>query len=344
MAELFQPFTIRGVTLKNRIVVSPMCQYQALADGTLTPWHTVHYGSLALAGASLVFVEATAVEARGRISNHDVGLYEDKHIDQLQRIVEFGHSQDVKMGIQLGHAGRKADLEEEIIAPSALSFSDAYQVPTAMTRDHMIAVVDGFRSATKRAVQAGFDVIEIHAAHGYLLHQFLSPLSNQRDDEYGGTVENRVRFPLEVVRTVREVMPIDMPLFIRVSGSEYDERGYTMDEICYAVEAFKQAGVDLVDVSSGGNLPIAPSHIYAGYQIPFARAISQKVNIPIGGVGMLDDPILANAVVASSAADVIFIARGFLRNKNWGLDAAIALRETVTPPLPYRRAYPTSKV
>lgn len=344
MADLFQPFTVRGLTLKNRIVVSPMCQYQALTDGTTTDWHLVHYGSLALAGAALVFVEATAVEAGGRISNRDVGLYEDGHVEKLRRIVDFGHSQGAKMGIQLGHAGRKADLVEEIIAPSNMAFSGDYQVPTTMTHAHIKQVVGAFQSAAKRAVEAGFDVIEIHGAHGYLLHQFLSPLSNYRDDEYGGSVENRARFPLEVVAAVRQVIPADMPLFIRVSGSEYDEQGYSMDEMCYYVEAFKTVGVDLVDVSSGGNLPVAPPHIYAGYQIPFAEAIRQSVDIPIGSVGMLDDPALADFIISSSKADLIIVARGFLRNKNWGIDAAIALGEPFEPPIPYRRAYPRPKL
>lgn len=340
MSKLFNPITLRGLTLKNRIAVSPMCQYQADTDGYINDWHVVHYGSLALSGAGLVVVEAAAVESRGRISDHDVGLYDDGHVEGLRRIVQFGHSQGVKMGIQLAHAGRKAELEEEIVGPSAIPFSDKFKVPTEMTEEHIATVIANFRRAAQRAVDAGFDVVEIHGAHGYLIHQFLSPISNTRTDAYGGSVENRLRFPLEVVRAVRAVIPDDMPLFIRVSGSEYSEDGYTMEDMCTYVQAFKESGVDLVDVSSGGNLPAPPDKVYAGYQMPFAEQIKSRVDVAIGGVGMLDDPILADSFVQAGKADLIFIARGFLRNKNWGLDAAIALNEPVQPPVPYRRAYP----
>ncbi|WP_223204041.1 NADH:flavin oxidoreductase/NADH oxidase [Alicyclobacillus acidoterrestris] len=339
LAGLFDPLAIGGLTLKNRIVVSPMCQYQAEETGYINDWHTVHYGSLALAGASLMFVEATSVEARGRISNRDVGLYEDGQVEGLRRIVDFAHRQDVLVGIQLNHAGRKADLDSEPIAPSAIAFSDRYKLPQAMTEEDMSQVICAFEESAKRAVEAGFDVIEVHAAHGYLLHQFLSPLSNQREDGYGGSREGRLRFPLAVVRAVRAVIPQEMPLFVRVSAREYHPAGLTMDDMRYYAQAFKDAGVSLIDVSSGGNVPTPPDKVYAGYQIPLAEAIRRDIDILVGGVGMLDDPILADSIVQSNRADLIFIARGFLRNKNWGHDAALALSHPVEPPVPYVRAY-----
>nr|WP_326492949.1 NADH:flavin oxidoreductase/NADH oxidase [Alicyclobacillus fastidiosus] len=343
LAGLFDPLVIRGLTLNNRIVVSPMCQYQAEANGYINDWHIVHYGSLALAGASLLFVESTAVEDRGRISSRDVGLYEDGQVEGLRRIVQFAHAQGVKMGVQLNHAGRKADLDDDIIAPSAVAFSDRYRTPREMTPEDFASVLEAFQQSARRAVAAGFDVIEIHAAHGYLLHQFLSPLSNRRQDEYGGEREQRLRFPLEVVRAVRAVIPHDMPLFVRVSASDYHPNGLSIEDLRYFTQAFRDAGVSLVDVSSGGNVPVAPDKVYAGYQIPLAESIRSHVDVLIGGVGMLDDPVLADSIVQSNRADLIFIARGFLRNKNWGHDAAIALRQPVRPPAPYVRAYPTSQ-
>ncbi|MFB5191612.1 NADH:flavin oxidoreductase/NADH oxidase [Alicyclobacillus fastidiosus] len=344
MAGLFDPLVIRGLTLNNRIVVSPMCQYQAETNGHINDWHVVHYGSLALAGASLLFVESTAVEDRGRISSRDVGLYEDGQIEGLRRIVQFAHAQGVHMGVQLNHAGRKADLDDDIISPSAVAFSDRYRTPREMAPADFANVVEAFQQSARRAVAAGFDVIEIHAAHGYLLHQFLSPLSNRRQDAYGGDADGRLRFPLEVVRAVRGVIPEDMPLFVRVSASDYHPDGLSSDDLRYFTRAFRDAGVSLVDVSSGGNIPAAPPKVYAGYQIPLAESIRSHVDdVLIGGVGMLDDPVLADSMVQSNRADLIFIARGFLRNKNWGQDAAIALGQPVRPPAPYARAYPTSQ-
>lgn len=339
MAGLFDPIQLRGLELRNRIMVSPMCQYQALNDGTLTPWHTVHYGSLALGGAALLCVEASAVESRGRISNRDIGIYEDAHVPALAEIVDFAHTQGTKIAIQLGHAGRKADLMESIVAPSAIAFNERYKTPDVLTEVELEVIVYAFETAAKRAIRAGFDAIEIHAAHGYLLHQFLSPLSNRRTDAYGGTAENRLRFPLEVVRRVRQVLPDDMPLFVRVSGAEYSDDGYTMEDMIFFCRAFKEVGVDLIDVSSGGNLPIAPPNIFPGYQVPLADEIHRGADITVATVGILDNPLLADAVIQEGRADLIAIARGFLRNKNWGHDAALALKKPVYPPKPYERAY-----
>lgn len=338
MAGLFDEIAFRGMTLKNRIMVSPMCQYQADASGKVNEWHSVHYGSFALGGPSLVMVEATAVETRGRISEQDLGIWGDEHVSGLAGIVRFAHKWGTKIGVQLCHAGRKADLSEEIYAPSALAFSTRYKQPTAFRRDEIQNVVEAFAKGAERAVQAGFDVIEIHGAHGYLVHQFLSPLSNQRSDEYGGSQENRLRFPLEVVKAVRQVVPGDMPVFIRVSGSEYAENGYTMEDMIAYCSAFREAGIDLVDVSSGGNVPVAPA-TYPGYQVPFAHEIKQAAGVPVASVGILDNPILADSVVREGRADMIAIARGFLRDKHWAHHAAQVLGSAVEPPTPYKRAY-----
>jgi NADPH2 dehydrogenase len=339
MPGLFDQITVRGETFKNRIMVSPMCQYQAEQNGFVNQWHKVHYGSLALGGAGLVMIEATAVEPRGRISDRDLGLWDDAHIDGLREIVEFAHQWGAKIGIQLAHAGRKADLDGEIVAPSAIRFSDRYQVPRELTVEELDQLVVKFHEAAKRAVRAGFDVVEIHAAHGYLLHQFLSPISNQRSDNFGGTRENRLRFPLKVVQAVRKAVPDSMPVFIRVSGSEYAEKGYTMDDMIFYCKAFHAAGADLIDVSSGGNLPIRPPKEYAGYQVPFAEAIRRGTGAPVAAVGMLDDPVLADSVIQEERADMVAIARGFLRDKHWALNAARQLKQAVEAPKPYVRAY-----
>ncbi|WP_029420625.1 NADH:flavin oxidoreductase/NADH oxidase [Alicyclobacillus macrosporangiidus] len=338
MPELFDPITLRGVTLKNRVIVSPMCQYQAGPDGRVNDWHIVHYGSLALGGAGLMFVEATAVESRGRISERDLGLWSDEQVEGMARVVDFAHRWGTKIGVQLAHAGRKADLTESIVAPSAISFSERYQKPVALDEENLDAIEQAFAAAAKRAVRAGFDVIEIHAAHGYLLHQFLSPLSNRRTDAYGGSPENRLRFPLRVVRAVRAAVPEDMPVFIRVSGSEYSPDGYTMDDMILYCRAFLEAGVDVIDVSSGGNLPVAPK-AYAGYQVPFADAIKRATGAVVASVGMLDDPLMADSVVQEGRADMVAVARGFLRDKHWAHNAARRLNKPVSVPQPYQRAY-----
>jgi len=339
MPGLFDSLQLRGLSLRNRIMVSPMCQYQAGSDARVNDWHLVHYGSLALGGAALVMIEATAVEARGRISEQDLGLYEDAQINGLRRIVEFSHQQGIPIGVQLGHAGRKADLTEAIVAPSALAFHSTYKLPQALTPTQLDEIVAAFAKAAERAVFAGFDCVEIHAAHGYLLHQFLSPASNQRGDEFGGSLDHRLLFPLRVLQAVRQVVPNSMPIFVRVSGSEYLEDGYSVEDMVYYSKKFREMGADLIDVSSGGNQASPPPTVYAGYQVPFAQAIRAGAEVPVASVGMLDDAVLADSVVQSGRADVIAIGRGFLRNKHWGHKAAQTLGHSVVPPKSYERAY-----
>ena len=339
MPGLFDSLTVRGLSLANRIMVSPMCQYQAGPNGVATDWHFVHYGSLALGGAGLIMVESTGVESRGRISEMDLGLYTDEQTIELEKIVDFSHKHGVRIGIQLGHAGRKADVQEQIVAPSAIQFSSNYHTPKALELAQLDEIEVAFAAAARRAVEAGFDCVEIHGAHGYLLHQFLSPISNQRNDEYGGNRENRLRFPLRVVKAVRASVPDDMPVFIRISGSEYTDEGYSLDDVVYYCQEFRNAGVDLIDVSSAGNHPTVQPHVYAGYQVPLAEAIRAGAGGPVASVGVLDDAILADSIIQSERADLVAIARGFLRNKHWGHSAALALGKPVTPPKSYQRAY-----
>ncbi len=344
--QLLTPFTVRGLTLKNRIVISPMCQYSAV-DGVTNDWHLVNLGRFALGGAALVFVEATAVEARGRISPGDVGLWNDEQARGLARIADFLKAKGAAAGIQLAHAGRKASTKRpwdggtelddadaakgeaawETIAPSALAFSAPYPTPKAMSTADMGEVIVAFREATLRAYDAGFDVVEVHAAHGYLLHAFLSPLSNHRTDQYGGDREGRMRFPLEVIETVRAVWPQDKPLFVRVSSSDYVEGGVTIDDTVAFAKAAKALGVDVMDCSSGGNTPTPPT-LFPGYQVPFAEAVRREAGIAAMAVGLILDAHLAEDIVASGRADLVALARPALDDPNFAIHASAALTGT----------------
>lgn len=339
MAGLFDEYTIKGMTLKNRIMMSPMCQYQAEPDGTVNDWHFVHYGARAIGGVGLVMLEATAVEARGRISVHDLGIWSDDHIPGLKRLVDFGHQYGAKMAIQLAHAGVKAETEEPNVAPSPVSHFERYPVPHELTVEEITHIVGAFRAAALRAVQAGFDTVELHGAHGYLINQFLSKLTNKREDEYGGTLEKRLRFALEVIRAVKEVIPAEMPLLMRVSASEYTEDGYGIDEMVEMVKSFKAAGVDLVDCSSGGSLPVAPPAIYPGYQVQFSDRIKHGAEIDTITVGLLDNPALAEEVIRNNRADLVAIGRGLLRDAHWAKAAAQSLKVTFDLPNTYAHAY-----
>jgi NADPH2 dehydrogenase len=339
MPSLFESFTIKGLQVKNRIVMSPMCQYLANGDGTITDWHFVHYGARAAGGVGLIIVEASGVENRGRITDRDIGLYSDEHIPGLQRLVDYCHTFGSKVGIQLAHAGRKSEVVEEAnVAPSAIPFSEKYRTPHELTTDEIQKIVEAFGQAARRAVAAGFDTVEIHGAHGYLIHEFLSPYSNRRTDEYGGSQANRMRFAMDVIRRVKREIPEDMPLLMRVSASEYEAAGYTPDEMAEMVKQFKEAGVDMMDVSSGGNYPIPPTH-YPGYQVKFADQVRRAAELPVIAVGRLDSPQLAEEVVRNQRADLVAVGRGLLRDPHWAKSAAVALGNDLEMPGVYKMGY-----
>ena len=354
-APLFSPFRLRSVEFPNRIGVSPMCQYSS-QDGFAGEWHLVHLGSRAQGGAGLVIVEATAVLPEGRISPSDLGIWKDDHIPSLRRIVEFVHSQGSRIGLQLAHAGRKASTASPFarqglvlpadggwqpVAPSAIAFApDDYAVPAALDGPGVTAVVEAFRSAARRALEAGFDFVEVHAAHGYLLHEFLSPLANHRSDAYGGSFHNRIRLLLEVVEAARQVWPERLPLFVRISATDWAEGGWTADESVELAPHLRDHGVDLVDCSSGGLVPHQKIPVAPGYQVGFASRIRRETGIPTAAVGLLTDPIQANTIVGSGEADLVLLARAELRDPYWTLHAALALGESVSWPRQYLRAAP----
>jgi 2,4-dienoyl-CoA reductase-like NADH-dependent reductase (Old Yellow Enzyme family) len=351
---LFSAFQVRSVSFANRIGVSPMCQYSS-QDGFATDWHLVHLGSRAQGGAGLVTLEASAVVAEGRISSGDLGIWKDEHIPALERIVRFIHSQGALAGIQLAHAGRKGSMtppfggerlltaEEgawEPVGPSAVAFSASYAVPRALDQAGIKSIVEAFRQAARRAIAAGFDFVEIHAAHGYLLHQFLSPLANRRTDSYGGSFENRTRFALEVVDAVRAEWPAHLPLFVRISATDWAEGGWNIDESVELARLFREQGVDLVDVSSGGMVPGVSIPIGPGYQVEFAARIRREAGIATAAVGLITDPVQANTIVEQGQADLVFLAREFLRDAYWPVHAAASLGESASWPQQYLRAAP----
>jgi 2,4-dienoyl-CoA reductase-like NADH-dependent reductase (Old Yellow Enzyme family) len=353
MAALFTPFTQRGVTLRNRIGVSPMCQYMA-HDGHATDWHLVHLGGLATGGAGVVCVEATAVVPEGRISPHDLGLWDDAHIPALRRITDFLTAQGAVPAIQLAHAGRKASTHRPWegngtvppdqggwtpVAPSALRYSDRYPEVTALDTAGIDRVVAGFADAARRAHRAGFRIIELHAAHGYLLHSALSPLTNQRTDGYGGPFDHRVRLLLEVTDAVRAAWPDELPLWVRLSCTDWADGGWTPEDTVRLVPLLRARGVELVDCSSGGLVPWQQIAVGPGYQRPFARAV-RATGIATAAVGMITDPAQAEAIVTEGDADLVFLARELLRNPRWPLAAASALGAEGPWPAPYQRARP----
>lgn len=354
-AHLFSPLTIREITFRNRIVVSPMCQYSC-EDGFATDWHLVHLGSRAVGGAALVFCEATAVLADARISPADLGIWKDEHIEPLARAAHFIRAQGSVPGIQLAHAGRKASTEKPwlggkplapesggwtpIQAPSAIPFNDGYQTPAPLSHAEISGIVGAFAAAAERALRAGFQVLEIHGAHGYLANEFLSPLSNHRADEYGGSFENRTRFLREIIIAVRRVWPQRLPLFLRISASDWADGGWTIEDSVALAKAVQPLGVDLMDCSSGGLVPYAKIPLGPGYQVPFARAIKQQTNIATGAVGMITDPTQADQIIRKSEADLVIMAREFLRDPYWPLHAARALHQDFPWPLQYQRAKP----
>ena len=354
MPKLFEPLALRGVTLKNRIVVSPMCQYSA-EDGFANDWHLVHLGSRAVGGAGLIIQEATAVSPEGRISPEDLGIWKDEHVPMLRRINDFIAAQGSVPGIQLAHAGRKASTYSPftgagevpadqggwpVVGPSPEAFADNYPQPKELDAAGIQKVIDDFRAAAQRALAAGFKAIELHGAHGYLLHQFLSPLSNHRTDEYGGSFENRSRLLLEVVAATREVWPEDLPLIVRISATDWTEGGWNADESVQLSAMLKTRGVDLIDVSTGGNVPKAPIPVGPGYQVQFAERIKAEAGIRTGAVGLITTPAEAEAVLANGQADLVLLAREFLREPYFPLFAAHDLGVEVAWPAQYERAKP----
>ena len=354
MPALFEPLTLRGLTLKNRLAVSPMCQYSA-HDGFANDWHLVHSGSRAVGGAGLLLQEATAVSPEGRITPQDLGIWKDEHIDFQRRINAFIQAQGCVPGVQLAHAGRKASTYTSwlgrghgaipaaeggwpVVAPSALKFTGDYPLPTGLDAAGIQKVISDFRSATERSLAAGFQVIEIHAAHGYLLHEFLSPLSNQRADAYGGALENRARLLLEVVAAVRQALPPHLPLLVRLSATDWTAGGWDIAESVQLSCWLREAGVDLVDCSSGGNVADAKIPVGPGYQVGFAERIRREAGVLTGAVGLITTPAEAEAIVARGQADLVLLAREELRDPYFPLRAAYELGAEVAWPVQYERA------
>ena len=354
MAELFTPLKLRDVTLRNRVVVSPMCQYSS-DDGFATDWHLVHLGSRAVGGASLIFTEAIAVEARGRISPQDLGIWKDEHLEMLSRIVRFIEAQGAVAGTQLAHAGRKAstfrpwDGDGKVepaqggwtaVAPSAVAFSDTYPMPAELSVAEIAEIVQAFAAAADRSLRAGFKVVELHAAHGYLAHQFLSPLSNLRGDQYGGSFENRTRFLRETVEAVRKVWPERLPVFVRVSATDWVEGGWDIAETIELARQLQPLGVDVIDTSTGGMVPNAKIPVGPLYQTPFAERIRNEAKVQTATVGMITKPGEAEAIIRDGRADLVLLAREELRAPYWPLHAAHELDADVAWPLQYERAKP----
>ena len=350
---LFSPLTLRDVTLRNRVGVSPMCQYSS-TDGFADDWHLVHLGQFAVGGAAIVFTEATAVLPDARISPHDLGIWQDAHIDMLARIGRFVHAHGAVFGSQLAHAGRKASTMRPwegggplgvdqggwtpIVAPSAVPFDAGYQTPAALDAEGIARVVRGFARAAERALAADMRILELHGAHGYLLHEFLSPLSNTRTDRYGGSFENRTRLMLEVVAAVRAVWPERLPLSVRLSATDWHDGGWTPDETVALARLLGAGGVDLVDCSSGGAVPRVRIPLGPGYQTAFAERVRRETGVASAAVGLITSPAQADTIVRSGQADVVFLARALLRDPHWPLAAARELHQEISWPKQYERA------
>ncbi|MEW4566374.1 NADH:flavin oxidoreductase/NADH oxidase [Tautonia sp. JC769] len=348
--DLLSPLTIRGVTLRNRVVMSPMCQYSS-EDGLANDWHLVHLGSRAVGGTALILVEATAVTPEGRISPADMGIWGDQHVEPLARIARFVKGQGAVAGIQLAHAGRKASCEPpwkggasitaagaggwSVVGPSPIPFLDGDPVPEPLDEAGIEGIIDAFEAACRRALTAGFEVIEIHAAHGYLLHEFLSPLSNHRDDSYGGSLENRMRLVLGVAERLRGVMPEEYPLFVRISATDWVEGGWDIEQSVVLSQHLNGLGVDLIDVSSGALVPKAQIPVSKGYQVPFARRIKDEAGIMTGAVGLITEPGHANEIITAGNADLAFIGRELLRDPYWAIRAQHDLGGEPSWPVPY---------
>lgn len=352
MSVLFSPYKIGPLVLKNRIVISPMCQYSAV-DGFANNWHLVHLGARAVGGAALIIQEATAVVPEGRISYADLGIWKDEHTVKLKEIVDFVHSQGSKIGVQLAHAGRKASCDLpwkgghpiephsengwQTVGPSAVPFKEGHPVPAELSKTEIKSIIDAFATAAIRAKNTGYDLVEIHGAHGYLIHEFFSPLSNHRTDEYGGSFENRIRFLVETVIAVRKAVGENYPVIVRISASDWTEGGWTINDSVLLAKELEKIGVNMIDVSSGGNV-LARIPLEPGYQVPFAEQIKKAVKIPVGAVGLITTPQQAEQILIDGKADFILIARESLRDPHFPLHAAKALGEDIEWPNQYVRA------
>jgi 2,4-dienoyl-CoA reductase-like NADH-dependent reductase (Old Yellow Enzyme family) len=353
MAHLFSPLKIKNIELKNRIVVSPMCEYSS-EDGFANDWHLVHLGSMAVGGAGLIITEAIAVSPEGRISAADLGIYKDEHIAKLKQITGFIHEHGAYAGTQLAHAGRKASHQQPWLggkqvpanepngwksyAPSAIAFTESEEAPVELDKAGIEKIKADFKAAAARALEAGFDVIELHGAHGYLLHEFLSPASNKRTDEYGGSFENRIRFLLEVIESVQEAWPKENPLFVRISATEWTEGAWTADDSVALAKVLINKGVDLIDCSTGGNIAGVKIPLKPGYQVEFADKVKKESGILTGAVGLITKPHQADEIIKEGEADVVFLAREMLRDPHFALRAAHELGHEVKWPVQYERA------
>jgi 2,4-dienoyl-CoA reductase-like NADH-dependent reductase (Old Yellow Enzyme family) len=354
VSNLFRPFSLRSVTLPNRIVVSPMCQYSAV-EGVPQDWHVVHLGAMATGGAGLVFTEATAVEARGRISPQDTGIYSVEQVEAWRPITAFIREHGAVPAMQLAHAGFKAstyapfaDHEGAVpagsggwtpVAPTDRPFSETYPVPERLTTGQIEEIIRHFAESAQRALEAGFEVVEVHAAHGYLLHEFLSPLSNDRTDSYGGSLENRMRLPIAVVEAVRAAVGPDVPVFVRISASDWVQGGWSIADSVVLARRLRAAGADLIDCPSGGVAAKADIPVGPGYQVPFARQVRAEAQIPTAAVGMITAVEQAEQILAEGSADLVLLGRELLRDPRWPHKAALALGELPNPPAQYRRAF-----
>ncbi|WP_088037402.1 NADPH dehydrogenase NamA [Bacillus velezensis] len=335
--KLFTPWTVKDVTIKNRIVMAPMCMYSSHEkDGKLQTFHMAHYISRAIGQVGLIIVEATAVNPQGRISDQDLGIWSDDHIEGFAKLTEQVKAQGSKIGIQLAHAGRKAELEGDIYAPSAIPFDEQSKTPAEMTTEQIKETIQEFKQAAARAKEAGFDIIELHAAHGYLMHEFLSPLSNHRTDEYGGSHENRYRFLGETIEAVKEVW--DGPLFVRISASDYTDKGLDIADHIGFAKWMKEQGVDLIDCSSGA-LVQADINVFPGYQVSFAEKIREQAEIATGAVGLITTGTMAEEILQNNRADLIFVARELLRDPHFARSAAKQLNTEIPSPIQYDRAW-----
>lgn len=336
-AKLFEPYTIRNVTLKNRIVMSPMCMYSSEPEtGLINDFHIVHYTSRAIGQVGLVMVEVAAVTKQGLGNPQEIGIWSDDHLSGLKKLVQLNHQFGCKIGIQIGHAGRKSSLDGPLIAPSAIPFNDSYKTPDEMSIGQIEETIAAFQKGAERAKQAGFDVLELHAAHGYLINQFLSPLANVRSDKYGGSRENRFRFLKEVILAVKEVWT--GPLFVRISANEFHPDGNTMEDFVYYAKSMKELGVDLIDCSAGGVVP-AKIDVYPGYEVPYAETIRKAAGIPTGAVGLITEPVHAEEILRNGRADLIFLGRELLRDPYWPYRAARKLGAEIEIPRQYERGW-----